>query len=127
MNKKLRLLLLTGLTAVFFASCNKVEELFPEPFNHNGKPFSVEKVPVEGGTIKLNKVTHGVESPLNYELATLSFQAGDSLILTATPKNGYTFINWTEAGEEVSTEVTFHKNPAIRRQYHIPTNIIYIF
>ena len=104
MNKKLRLLLLTGLTAVFFASCNKVEELFPEPFNHNGKPFSVEKVPVEGGTIKLNKVTHGVESPLNYELATLSFQAGDSLILTATPKNGYTFINWVRDGKPISTQ-----------------------
>lgn len=104
MNKKLRLLLLTGLTAVFFASCNKVEELFPEPFNHNGKPFSVEKVPVEGGTIKLNKVTHGVESPLNYELTTLSFQAGDSLILTATPKNGYTFINWVRDGKPISTQ-----------------------
>ena len=40
MNKKLSLLLFTGLAAFLCASCNKVEEIFPESFQRNDNPFS---------------------------------------------------------------------------------------
>ncbi len=108
MNKKLGLLLLTGLAAVFCASCSKVEELFPESFSHNGKPFSVDKVPVEGGSITLDRgrVTDSVYSiiRLNPSDTVSSFKAGDTIILTATPTNGYTFINWVRNGVGTSTD-----------------------
>jgi hypothetical protein len=108
MNKKLRLLFFTGLAAVFCASCSKVEELLPESYNHNGKSFSVEKVPVEGGTITLDRgrVIDSVYSiiRLNPSDTISSFKAGDTIILTATPTNGYTFINWVRNGVGISTE-----------------------
>ena len=103
MNKTLRLLLFTGLAAIFCTSCNKVESLFPESYVRNDKPFSVEKVPVEGGIITLERMTGGMSTQLNPESASLSFEIGDTLILTATPKNGYTFINWVRDGKPFST------------------------
>jgi hypothetical protein len=36
-----------------------------------------------------------------------SYLQGNSCSLTATPNAGYTFSNWTENGEEVSTEATY--------------------
>ena len=104
MNKTLRIFLLTGLVSFLCASCSKVESIIPESFTRNDMPFSVEKVPVEGGILTLNKMNHGVASPLNYELESLTFQEGDTLILTATPKNGYTFINWVRDGKPISTQ-----------------------
>lgn len=47
--------------------------------------------PVVGGTV----------------LGTGAYQDGATAILTATPNTGYKFVNWTKAGEEVSTEVTY--------------------
>jgi hypothetical protein len=105
MNKTLRLLLFTGLAAIFCASCSKVEEIFPESFTPNdNKPFFVEKVPIEGGIVALDRMTGGVPAHLNPESTSLTFQIGDTLILTATPKNGYTFINWVRNGVPVSTQ-----------------------
>lgn len=105
MNKKLRFLLFTGLAAIFCASCSKVEELFPESFTPNdNKPFSVEKVPVEGGTVALDRMAGGVPVQLNPESTSLTFQTGDTIVLTATPKNGYSFINWVRDGVSVSTQ-----------------------
>ena len=102
MNKKLSLLLFSGLAAFLCASCNKVEEIFPESFQRNDNPFSVEKVPAEGGTIMLQRVNGGQTTTLNPESA--SFNVGDTLILTALPKNGYTFINWKRDGVEETTK-----------------------
>ena len=36
-----------------------------------------------------------------------SYEEGSTVTLTATPKNGYRFVNWTENGEVVSTETTY--------------------
>ncbi|MCR5660406.1 MAG: T9SS type A sorting domain-containing protein [Bacteroidales bacterium] len=47
--------------------------------------------PIEGGTIE------GVES----------YAEGSTCILTATPAEGYTFINWTENGAVVSSRATY--------------------
>ena len=105
MNKTLRLLLLTGLAAFLCASCNKVEEIFPESYHRNDNPFSVEKVPAEGGTIMLQRVNGGQITILDPESA--SFRKGDTLILTATPTNGYTFINWKRDGVEKTTEPSY--------------------
>lgn len=102
MNKKLSLLLFTGLAAFLCASCSKVEEIFPESFQRNDNPFSVEKVPAEGGTIMLQRVNGGQTITLNPESA--SFSVGDTLILTALPKNSYTFINWKRDGVEKTTK-----------------------
>lgn len=98
MNKTLRLLLLTGFAIVFCASCKKT--LIPESFTRNDNPFSVEAVPVEGGTITLRKVNGEETTLLNPESAT--FSIGDTLVLTATPKNGYTFINWVRDGKKLT-------------------------
>lgn len=111
MNKKLCLLFLTGLTAIFCASCNKVEEILPESFDHNGKPFSVEIVPVEGGSIVVERMTYVDSIPLVQRLnpsdTTLRFQAGDTIIMTASPSSGYTFINWKRDGVEKATDLSF--------------------
>ena len=37
-----------------------------------------------------------------------SYYGGASVALTATPKPGYVFINWTEGGFEVSTQTTYY-------------------
>lgn len=47
--------------------------------------------PAEGGTIS------GIGSYLE----------GETCMLTATPNEGYDFVNWTENGEEVSTETSY--------------------
>ncbi len=107
MNKKLRILLLTGLAALFCSSCSKLEEILPESYKRNDLPFSVEKVPVEGGTITLQKVVGESTVPLNPESTSLTFSIGDTLILTATPKSGYTFINWKRNGVEKTTNPTY--------------------
>lgn len=98
-------MLLTGLAAFLCASCNKVEEIFPESFHRNDNPFSVEKVPAEGGTIMLQRVNGGQTTTLDPESA--SFSVGDTLILTALPKNGYTFIKWVRDGKPFSAEPSF--------------------
>mgnify|MGYP007133711673 CR=1 FL=1 len=92
MNKTLRFLLLTGLAALVCTSCSKVESIFPESFTRNDKPFSVEKVPVNGGTITLERVTRLNDSvtqtqSLNPSDTTIRFQVGDTIILTAIPTN----------------------------------------
>lgn len=107
MNKTLRILFLTGLAAIFCASCSKVEEILPESYQRNDKPFSVEKVPVEGGTITLYKVNGEESILLNLESTSLSFSVGDTLLLTATAKTGYTFINWKRDGVEKTTEPSY--------------------
>lgn len=98
-------MLLTGLAAFLCASCNKVEEIFPESFHRNDNPFSVEKVPAEGGTIMLQRVNGGQITILDPESA--SFSVGDTLILTALPTNGYTFIKWVRDGKPFSAEPSF--------------------
>ena len=47
--------------------------------------------PEEGGTIS----------------GTGSYQEGQTCTLTATPNEGYVFVNWTEDGEEVSTDASY--------------------
>ena len=39
-----------------------------------------------------------------------TYEEGETCTLTATANEGYTFINWTENGEEVSTEMTYSFN-----------------
>ena len=104
MNKALRLLLITGLAAIFCISCTKDLINIPESYQRNDNPFSVERVPIEGGTVTLDKKTNGSIEHLNPESPALTFQAGDSLILTATAKNGYTFLNWVRNGKPISTD-----------------------
>lgn len=114
MNKTtLRLLLSIGLAVFIYASCSKDKDFpdIPDSFERNKKPFSVEvvpKEPVEGGSITLDRITLQ-DSVLQVERIDLSdtltkFHAGDSLVLTATPNNGYTFINWIRNWKEVSTK-----------------------
>ena len=62
------------------------EEQQPDTYNINVSPN-----PIVGGT-----VTGGG----NYE-------AGQQCTVTATANAGYTFVNWTENGEEVSTEASY--------------------
>lgn len=107
MNKPLRFWFLTCLTAILFASCDKDTDFeLPESFQRNNNPFSIEKVPVEGGSITLDRITKVGEAyhseRLSPELASLNFSENDSLVLTATPKNGYTFINWVRNGYALS-------------------------
>ena len=47
--------------------------------------------PVEGGTVE----------------GAGTYQQSETCTLTATPAEGYTFVNWTEDGEEVSTETSY--------------------
>lgn len=53
-------------------------------------------------------ISAGVE-PLNSGTiaGTGSYNYGETAELTATPKTGYEFINWTEGGAEVSTNATY--------------------
>ncbi|MBR4766526.1 MAG: hypothetical protein IK085_07170, partial [Clostridia bacterium] len=53
--------------------------------------ITVTANPTEGGTVS------GVET----------FSYGSDVTVTATPNEHYNFVNWTENGEEVSTEMTF--------------------
>ena len=44
-----------------------------------------------------------------------TYEEGETCTLTATTNEGYTFINWTENGEEVSTEMTYIFNVTANR------------
>lgn len=103
--------MLTGLAALFSTSCSKIEEIVPESYTRNDLPISTEKVPVSGGTIYLDRgrVTDAgyVIERLDPMNATLSFKAGDTIILTAASTNGYTFINWKRDGVEKSTNPAY--------------------
>ena len=127
----LRFLFFTGLAAIFCASCSKVEQLFPESFERNDKPFSVEAVPPEGcDSITLYHFRKGdtIGKKLDYKSDSLRYNTsdsifigdsfvriGDSLVLTAWSKNGYTFINWicdgskitNSAGVDISTQPVY--------------------
>lgn len=105
MNKTLRLLFLSGLAAISCASCSKVEQLFPESFERNKNPFSVEAVPQEGRDTLIFfriKGNDSIKTQFYPTDTTLKFKVGDSIILEARAKNGYTFINWVRDGNGVS-------------------------
>ena len=121
MNKTIRILFLISLAIAFCTSCNKVEQLIPESFERNDKPFSVEAVPVEGCdslSLILYREKNGTitQKPLDYNsdivyntantgdsvfIDGTSIGIGDSLVLIAKVKNGYTFINWVRDGVSV--------------------------
>lgn len=120
MNKTtLRLLLFTGLAAIFCASCSKDKDLpdIPDSYQHNGKPFSVEAKPDEGCDSLLyfkirvvgdDTLTEKLKYPSELScFDTLSCKIGDSIILEAFPKSGYTFINWVRNGKEISTQTVY--------------------
>ena len=106
MNKTLRIFLFTCLTAIFCISCSKIEDIIPESYERNDKPFSVEPVPEEGGTITLEKIEkNGDEIQrilIDHNSTSLVFDVGDSLVLSANSKSGYTFINWIRDGVKVT-------------------------
>lgn len=123
MNKAFRILFLISLTTIVCASCHKVEELFPESFERNDKPFSIEAVPPEGcDSIVFYRIRVSGNDTLiekfNLPNDTISFNRlnysiGDSIILEAYPKNGYTFINWVRDGVRItdSTGVDISTQP----------------
>ena len=129
MNKAFRILLFIGLAIIFCVSCSKVESLIPENYERENDsiPFSVEAVPAEGcDSITLYLVSNGdtipkrlfrMEPDKTLDLGSLEnnntndttlfiggheVTCGDSLILTAWKKNGYTFINWVRDGKIVT-------------------------
>ena len=120
MNKTtLHLLFLTGLAAIFCASCSKDKDLqdIPDAYHYNDSiPFSVEAIPPEAyDSITLYRWRKNGDDQqskrLNYKSMTLlesrEIIEGDSLVLTAWPKNGYTFINWVRNGKEVTTKSSY--------------------
>lgn len=118
MNKAFRILLFIGQAIIFCVSCTKVELLIPESFERENDsiPFSLKAVPAEGcDSITLYRVTKNgddiqTEKLIHYippkdSLVFLNslFNVGDSLVLTAWAKNGYTFINWLRDGKPAMT------------------------
>ena len=107
MNKTLRLLLLIGLAAFIYASCSKDKDFLdvPDSFERNKNPFSVEAVPQEGRDTLIFfriKGNDSIKTQFYPTDTTLKFKVGDSIILEARAKNGYTFINWVRDGNGVS-------------------------
>lgn len=107
MNKTLRLLLLIGLAAFIYASCSKDKDFLdvPDSFERNKNPFSVEAVPQEGcDTLIFFRIkgNDSIKTQFYPTDTTLKFKVGDSIILEARAKNGYTFINWVRDGNGVS-------------------------
>ncbi len=60
-------------------------------FSLNSYEITAEVNPTEGGTVT----------------GTGTYNHFDECTLTATANEGYTFVNWTENGEEVSTDLTY--------------------
>lgn len=111
MNKTtLRLLLSIGLAVFIYASCSKDKDFpdIPDLYLFNDSvPFSVEAVPSEGcDTLFFFRIKENdsIKLPFNPTDASLEFKAGDSIILEAHAKSGYTFINWVRNWKEVSTK-----------------------
>lgn len=105
----LRLLLLTGLAAIFCASCNKDMDFLdiPDAYERIPLPFSVDTIPKDGCDslsiyrIKIDDILN-LKEKLDLTDTTTKFKQGDSIIMEAYPKNGYTFINWVRDGKGVS-------------------------
>ena len=78
----------TDLTYVFTVTG---ERSLVANFSLNSYEITAEVNPVEGGTVT----------------GTGTYNHFDECSLTATANEGYTFVNWTENGEEVSTDLTY--------------------
>ena len=113
MNKVLRLLLFSGLAALFFTSCSKDMDYLDIPDGYariDSLPFSLVPVPKEGcDSLFLYRIKKDdiLKEKLDATDMTLQFHKGDSIILEAYPKSGYTFINWVRDGRGVSNDPIF--------------------
>jgi hypothetical protein len=77
---------------IIIANCTLVAN-----FTQLGQNYTVTSTtfPLEGGT---NDITSG------------TYPSGQEVIITATPSDGYNFVNWTESGMEVSTSPSYTFN-----------------
>lgn len=102
MSKITRFLLISGLAVLLFASCSKKEQpsdkftVIANP-SAGASQFTLQRLITIGDTIH-----QAIPIPMPESLT-----VGDSLILTATVTNGYTFINWLQNGKEVSTNPSY--------------------
>ena len=102
MIKTLRFLLLTGIATILCVSCTK-EEPPTKPINVTTNPKHACTNPTLVRVVKDNDNVFRHDT-IDMGDAQVTFAVDDSLILTTAPKNGYTFINWTRDGKEISID-----------------------
>ncbi len=105
MTKTLRLLLLVSFAVFLCYSCTKEKYEAKVPILYTASPEYASD------SLVLYKVIHIGDSIHLEQLdttAALRFEVGDSLLLLATAKAGYTFINWVRDGIEVSTDPSYY-------------------
>ena len=81
---------------------DSLEILAPEIAGMSKMIYIVQDPSLLGVCVNINPVGAGTVSGTGF------FREGDVCTLTATANEGYTFINWTKNGEEVSTEATYN-------------------
>lgn len=106
MNKTLRLLLFVSLALCFCASCKKEKEETKIPLIKASPEWACDSLTLSR-VVWQNDSVYTIER-LPYDTnSVVVFEVGDSLILSATARTGYTFINWICDGEEVSIKTTY--------------------
>lgn len=102
MSKTNRFLLFSILAVLTCASCSKEQP---------STKFTVVANPVAGASQftlqQLITIGDSIHQTVTISPLPESLTVGDSLVLTATATNGYTFINWLQNGKEVSTDPSY--------------------
>ena len=79
--------------------------LYNDHVGYNERPYGQSVRPVRSASYIINAIPNHSESGVIEGVG--SFLYGETCTLTATPNEGYIFVNWTENGIQVSAEATY--------------------
>ena len=92
---------LAGATVLYLSSGDKGKTISSITITRAAKKYKVSATAKDGGSVSIKNGSSEVTSDTEVE-------ANTSLTFTATPNDGYVFVNWTDASnKEVSTNATY--------------------
>lgn len=95
---------LAGATVLYLSSGDKGKTISSITITRAGKKYKVSATAKDGGSVSIANAS-GTTVTSDTEV-----EANTSLTFTATPNDGYEFVNWTDGTKVVSTDATYTAN-----------------